>query len=90
MLMCAQERIVSQPGQASSRRLRRSRLDIVLTADRARIAAIEVKVLSELAPRQLERYHEAMPDANFYALVYPERLTFSSAEMFRRSGQEAI
>lgn len=50
-----------------------NRPDIVLTADGDRIAVIEVKVLAGLGPRQLERYHEAVPDADVYALVYPER-----------------
>jgi hypothetical protein len=51
-----------------------NRPDIVLTADGVRIAVIEVKVLAGLGPRQLERYHEAVPDADVYTLVYPERL----------------
>lgn len=46
----------------------------MLTADGDRIAVVEVKVLAGLALRQLERYHEAVPDADVYALVYPERL----------------
>lgn len=50
------------------------RPDIVLTAAGARVAVIEVKVLAGLGPRQLERYHEAVPGAEVYALVYPERL----------------
>jgi hypothetical protein len=54
-----------------------NRPDIVLTANGARIAVIEVKVLSGLGPRQLERYYEAVPDANAYVLVYPERLAVS-------------
>jgi hypothetical protein len=51
-----------------------NRPDIVLTADGDRLAVIEVKVLAGLGPRQLERYHKAVPDADVYALVYPERL----------------
>lgn len=51
-----------------------NRPDIVLTADGARIAVIEVKVLAGLGRRQLERYHNAVPDADIYVLVYPERL----------------
>ena len=51
-----------------------NRPDIVLTVDGDRIAVIEVKVLAGLGPRQLERYHAAVPDADVYALIYPERL----------------
>lgn len=50
------------------------RPDIVLTAAGNRVAVIEVKVLAGLGPSQLERYHEAVPGAGVYALVYPERL----------------
>lgn len=53
-----------------------SRPDIVLTIGGDRIAVIEVKVLAGLGARQLERYSEAVPDAEVYALVHPERLAF--------------
>ena len=46
----------------------------MLTVDGARVAVIEVKVLAGLGPRQLERYREAVPGADVYALVHPERL----------------
>jgi PD-(D/E)XK nuclease superfamily len=48
-----------------------NRPDIVLTADGARTAVIEVKVLAGLGPGQLERYHKAVPGADVYALVPP-------------------
>ena len=48
--------------------------DIVLTADGRRIAVIEVKVLAGLGRSQLEKYYAAVPDADVYALIYPERL----------------
>jgi hypothetical protein len=48
--------------------------DIVLTAGGHRIAVIEVKVLAGLGRSQLENYHAAVPDADVYALIYPERL----------------
>jgi hypothetical protein len=51
-----------------------NRPDIVLTAGGARIAVIEVKVLADLGPQQLERYRRAVPDADAYVLVHPERL----------------
>src|SRR5262249_23999999 len=51
-----------------------NRPDIVLTADGARVAVIEVKVLAGLGPRQLERYHDAVPGADVYTLIPPERL----------------
>jgi hypothetical protein len=50
------------------------RPDIVLTAAGTRVAVVEVKVLAGLGRRQLERYLEAVPGADVYALVYPERL----------------
>jgi hypothetical protein len=34
----------------------------------------QVKVLAGLGARQLDRYREAEPGADVYALVYPERL----------------
>jgi hypothetical protein len=64
-----------------------NRPDIVLTADGARIAVIEVKVLAGLGPRQLERYHEAVPYADMYALVYPERLPVLSHFMMHGGGE---
>jgi len=53
---------------------RANRPDIVLVADGVRVAVVEVKVLAGLGARQLERYREAEPGADVYALVYPERL----------------
>jgi hypothetical protein len=44
-----------------------NRPGIALTADRARIAMIGVKVLARLGPKRLERYQEAVPGANVYA-----------------------
>jgi PD-(D/E)XK nuclease superfamily len=51
-----------------------NRPDIVLTADGACVAVIEVKVLAGLGPSQLERYHDAAPGAEVYVLVHPEYL----------------
>jgi hypothetical protein len=53
---------------------RGSRPDIVLAAGGSCIAVVEVKVLAGLGARQLERYREAEPGAEAYALVYPEHL----------------
>jgi hypothetical protein len=52
-----------------------SRPDLVLQVDGACVAVIEVKVLAGLGARQLERYREAEPSAEVYALVYPEHLS---------------
>lgn len=69
-----------------------SRPDIVLTANGSRIAVIEVKVLAGLSPRQLERYHEAVPGARAYVLVYPERLAIPlhDAELWRELTWESL
>jgi hypothetical protein len=47
----------------------------VLQAAGRRVAVIEVKVLSGLGFRQLDRYAEAVPGADRYIVVFPERLT---------------
>jgi hypothetical protein len=52
----------------------RDRIDLLVRdGDRLR-AVVEVKVLSGLGRRQLERYRQAHPDADDYLLVFPERL----------------
>ena len=60
------QREVTVPGQ----QVRRSdRLDLLLLRDGRRIAAIEVKMLSDLGERQLARYRAAFSDAeSFYVL----------------------
>ena len=52
----------------------KDRIDLVLWSGDRRIAIIEVKVLSGLGRRQLERYRDAMPGADRYAVVHPARL----------------
>jgi hypothetical protein len=52
----------------------KNRPDLVLTDGERRAAVMEVKVLSGLGRRQLDRYEEAEPNADVYAVVFPERL----------------
>lgn len=72
------------PGELSVRREvavdTASRPDLVLVHQGARVAVIEVKVLAGLGVRQLQRYHEADPDAQAYAVIFPERLTLDLAD----------
>lgn len=56
----------------------KDRPDLVLTLDDRPVAVIEVKVLAGIGPRQLERYREAHPDADVYALLSPSRLGVSA------------
>lgn len=51
-----------------------NRPDVVLRSADGIVAVIEVKVLAGLGGKQLERYVEAEPDADHYAVVFPERL----------------
>lgn len=55
----------------------KDRPDLVLTLDDRPVAVIEVKVLAGLGPRQLERYRDAHPNADVYALLSPSRLMVS-------------
>ncbi|MFI5735414.1 PD-(D/E)XK nuclease family protein [Kribbella sp. NPDC051587] len=50
------------------------RPDILIQNDGRTLAVIEVKVLAGLGPRQLDRYIEAAPDAERYALIMPAHL----------------
>lgn len=51
-----------------------NRTDLILCAGERRVAVLEVKVLASLGPQQLLRYETAEPDADNYAVVFPERL----------------
>jgi hypothetical protein len=53
---------------------RSNRPDLVLMAGDRCLAVIEVKVLSGLGRRQLDRYEEVEPNADVYAVVFPQRL----------------
>ena len=53
------------------------RLDLLLLRDGHRLAAIEVKVLSDLGPRQLARYLEAFPDAGSHHVLHLGQLPLS-------------
>lgn len=55
----------------------KDRMDLVVHDGEALRVLIEVKVLSGLARRQLDRYREAQPDAGDYLLIFPERLPLS-------------
>jgi len=53
------------------------RLDLLLLRDGRQLAAIEVKVLSDLGPKQLARYLEAFPDAGSHHVLYLGQLPLS-------------
>ncbi|GIJ64787.1 hypothetical protein Vau01_123030 [Virgisporangium aurantiacum] len=53
--------------------------DLILELDGRRLALIEVKVLAGLGPAQLNGYLAAVPDADRYVVVYPERLVIDVA-----------
>jgi hypothetical protein len=67
-------REVVVPGQVDRKS---DRLDLLLLRDGRRVAAIEVKVLSDLGPRQLARYLEAFPDAATHHVLHLGRLPLS-------------
>lgn len=50
------------------------RLDLLLLAGEQRVAAIEVKLLSDLGPRQLTRYLAAFRDAGTYRVLHLDGL----------------
>ena len=53
------------------------RLDLMLTRDGQQVAAIEVKVLSDLGRTQLERYSRAFSEAQFRVVLHLRRLPVS-------------
>jgi hypothetical protein len=53
------------------------RLDLLLLRNGHPLAAIEVKVLSDLGPRQLARYLEAFPDAGAHHVLHLGQLPLS-------------
>jgi hypothetical protein len=55
--------------------------DLVLVLDGRRRVVIEVKVLAGLGWRQLERYSTAVPDAEVYAVIFPQRLVIDVAHL---------
>ena len=50
------------------------RLDLLLLQDGHEVAAIEVKLLSDLGPKQLDRYFAAFPTATEYKVLHLESL----------------
>lgn len=63
---------------AVPRRQRESeRLDLLLTRGGAQVAALEVKVLSDLGRTQLERYSRSFPDMQLWAVLHLRRLPVS-------------
>jgi hypothetical protein len=65
------EREVVVPGQATRKS---DRLDLLLLKDGVATAAIEVKLLSDLGPRQLDRYVAAFPAAKVRRVLHLEWL----------------
>ena len=53
------------------------RLDLLLLRDGHQLAAIEVKVLSDLGPKQLERHLDAFPDADSHYVLHLGQLPLS-------------
>jgi len=64
-------REVVVPGQV---RRKSDRLDLLLLQGDREVAAIEVKLLSDLAPQQLERYRAAFPSAGQYRVLHLDTL----------------
>lgn len=64
-------REVVVPGQVGRNS---DRLDLLLLLDGKDVAAIEVKLFSDLGPQQLARYRAAFPSAGEYRVLYLERL----------------
>lgn len=67
----AVHREVVVPGPAARRS---DRLDLLLVHEGVAVAAIEVKLLSNLGPRQLDRYLSALPSAGVYRVLHLARL----------------
>lgn len=67
----AVRREVTVPGQAGRKS---DRLDLLLLNGNSEVAAIEVKLLSDLGPRQLERYLDAFPTAGVYRVLHLDGL----------------
>ena len=65
------QREVVIPGQEARTS---DRLDMLLEKDGTAAAAIEVKLLSDLGPKQLERYVLAFPGAQTYRVLHLDRL----------------
>lgn len=65
------KREVAIPGQEARKS---DRLDLLLVKDGVDAAAIEVKLLSDLGPRQLERYVAAFPAAKVHRVLHLEGL----------------
>lgn len=61
------QREVVVPGEVGRRS---DRLDLLLLHSGRQTAAIEVKLLSDLGPRQLTRYHPAYPKAGSYRMLH--------------------
>ena len=64
-------REVSVPGPTG---LTADRLDLLLLHTGKRVAAIEVKLLSDLGPRQLARYQAAFTDADTFVVLHLDAL----------------
>jgi len=67
-------REVVVPGQVGRKS---DRLDLLLLQGDREMAAIEVKLLSDLGPQQLERYRAAFPTAAQYRVLHPQSRQWS-------------
>jgi hypothetical protein len=63
----AVRREVTVPGQTGRKA---DRLDLLLLQDGHEVAAIEVKLLSDLGPKQLDRYRAAFPTTGEYRVLH--------------------
>jgi hypothetical protein len=52
-----------------------NRLDILIQSGTRTLAVLEIKVLSGLGRRQLERYCQAEPDADVHVVLFPQHLS---------------
>lgn len=57
----------------------KDRIDLLIRDAGGLRAVVEVKVLSGLGQRQLDRYRKAHPDADDYVLIFPEQLPLVGA-----------
>lgn len=69
---------------------RSDRLDLVLSRGNQTVAAIEVKVFSDLGLDQLRRYLMAFPEAQAYWVIHLEQLPLSLPEPWQASTWEDV
>lgn len=66
------------------------RLDLLLIRGDEIIAAIEVKLLSDLGPNQLDRYHVAFPSSRAHFVLHLRQLPFTLPKPWERLSWEDV